>query len=197
MNSPLPKEKSIFWTHHDQEKAKIRYIRVLLVFQKRLDFLQAKEWFFLCFFRPCILGTFCRFIPCNLSCLREWHAHRIAGEAQGSEGYGRNDTTYKSLRYVSRVLEDTGRRTIHAVRTPKRGLTIIPDAVLQAVLDSFQAQHGDALPDLEPETRSTLREHVPKVSKREKRRTIEPDPFQHLRTATCPRLPKKRGRTRR
>ena len=27
-------------------RAKIPYIRVLLVFQKRLDFLQAKEWFF-------------------------------------------------------------------------------------------------------------------------------------------------------
>ena len=40
-----PKE-SIFWTHQDQEKAKIPYIRVRLVFQKRLDFLQAKELFF-------------------------------------------------------------------------------------------------------------------------------------------------------
>ena len=38
--------KCIFRTHQDQEKAKIPYIRVLLVFQKRLDFLQAKEWFF-------------------------------------------------------------------------------------------------------------------------------------------------------
>ena len=40
------------------------------MFQKRLDFLQAKEWFFWCFLTPCILGTFCRFIPCNLSRLR-------------------------------------------------------------------------------------------------------------------------------
>ena len=39
-------KKSIFWTHQDQVKAKNPYIRVLLVFQKRLDFLQAKEWFF-------------------------------------------------------------------------------------------------------------------------------------------------------
>ena len=60
-------KKCIFWTHQDQEKAKIPYIRVLLVFQKWLDFLQAKEWFFWCFLRPCILGNFCRFIPCNLS----------------------------------------------------------------------------------------------------------------------------------
>ena len=37
------------------------------MYQKRPDFLQAKEWFFSCFLRPCILGTFCRFIPCNLS----------------------------------------------------------------------------------------------------------------------------------
>ena len=47
--------------------AKIPYIRVLLVYQKRPDFLQVKEWFFSFFFRPCNLGTFCRFIPCNLS----------------------------------------------------------------------------------------------------------------------------------
>ena len=38
--------KCIFGTHQDQKKAKIPYIRVLLVFQKRLDFLQAQEWFF-------------------------------------------------------------------------------------------------------------------------------------------------------
>ena len=42
----IARKKTIFWTHQDQEKAKIPYIRVLLVFQKRLDFLQAKEWFF-------------------------------------------------------------------------------------------------------------------------------------------------------
>ena len=40
------------------------------MFQKRLDFLQAKTLFFGCFLMPCILGTFCRFIPCNLSRLR-------------------------------------------------------------------------------------------------------------------------------
>ena len=39
-------EKTFLWTHQDQEKAKIPYIRVLVVFQKRLDFLQAKEWLF-------------------------------------------------------------------------------------------------------------------------------------------------------
>ena len=41
------------------------------MYQRRPDFLQAKEWFFSCFLRPCILGTFCRFIPCNLSRLSE------------------------------------------------------------------------------------------------------------------------------
>ena len=35
-----------------------------------------------------------------------------------------------------------------------------PDAVLQAVLDSLQAHHGDALPELDPHTRNTIREHV-------------------------------------
>ena len=195
--------------------------------------------------------------------LQEWHAHRIAAAAQERERYGRNDTPYKSLRYVSRILEDTGRRTIHAVRTPE-GLPIPsdtdiiyftdasgtqqrtprsvappcasrgtrtastwnttgghhlwgvlprrtahhgrrrhrhtathddpapqhlgghgapyhprndPDAVLQAVLDSFEAQHGDALPELDPHTRNTIREHVPRVFNREQRRAIEHDPF--------------------
>ena len=109
--------------------------------------------------------------------LQEWHAHRIAAAAQERERYRRNDTPYKSLRYVSRILEDTGRRTIHAVRTPEGGLTNDPDADLQAVLDSFQAQHGDALPELDPHTRNTIREHVPWVFNREQRRAIEHDPF--------------------
>ena len=55
--------------------------------------------------------------------LQEWHAHCIAAAAQEHERYSRNDTAYKSLRYVSRILEDTGRRTFHAVRTPEGGLT--------------------------------------------------------------------------
>ena len=109
--------------------------------------------------------------------LQEWHAHRIAAAALERERYGRNNMPYKSLRYISRVLEDTGRRTIHAVRTPEGGLTNDPDAVLQAVLDSFQAQHGDALHELDPHTRSTIREHVPKVFNREEQHAIEHDPF--------------------
>ena len=109
--------------------------------------------------------------------LQEWHAHRIAAAAQERERYGSNDTPYKSLRYVSRILEDTGRRTIHAIRTPEGGLTNDPDAVLQAVLDSFQAQHGDALPELNPHTRNTIREHVPRVFNREQPRAVEHDPF--------------------
>ena len=109
--------------------------------------------------------------------LQEWHAHRIAAAAQERERYGGNETLYKSLRYVSCILEDTGRRTIHAVPTPEGGLTNDPDAVLQAVLDSFQAQHGDALPELDPHTRSTIREHVPRVFNREQRRAIEHNPF--------------------
>ena len=109
--------------------------------------------------------------------LQERHAHRIAAAAQERERYGRNDTPYKFLRYVSRILEDTGRRTIHGVRTPEGGLTNDPDAVLQAVLHSFQAQHGDALPHLDPHTRSTIREHVPRVFKPEQRGAIEHDPF--------------------
>ena len=36
--------------------------------------------------------------------LQEWHAHRIAAAAQEHQRYGRNDTPYKSLRYVSRIL---------------------------------------------------------------------------------------------
>ena len=109
--------------------------------------------------------------------LQEWHAHRIAAAAQERERYDRNDTPYKSLRFVSRILEETGRRTIHAVRIPEGGLTNDPDAILQAVLESFQAQGRDTLPELDPHTRSTIREHVPRVFNREQRRAIEHDPF--------------------
>ena len=109
--------------------------------------------------------------------LQEWHAHRKAAAAQESKRYGRNDTPYKSLQYVSRILEDTGRLTIHAVRNPEGGLTSNADAVLQAVQDSFQAQHGDALPELDPHTRSRIREHVPRIFNRKQRRAIEHDPF--------------------
>ena len=35
--------------------------------------------------------------------LQKWHAHRMAAAAQERERYGRNDTPYKSLRYVSRI----------------------------------------------------------------------------------------------
>ena len=129
--------------------------------------------------------------------LQEWHAQRIAAAAQERERYGRNDTLYKSLRYVSCILEDTGRRTIHAVRTPQGGLTNDPNSVLQAFLDSFQAQHGDAPPELDPHTRSTIREHVPRVFNRELRRAIEHDTFSiselqraldRLRRGSCPAL---------
>ena len=109
--------------------------------------------------------------------LQEGHCHRIAAAAQERKGYGGSDTAYKSLRYVSRVLEDAGHHTIHAVYTPEGGLTNDPDTILQAVLDSFQAQQGNALPELEPHTRSTIREHVPKVFNREQQRAIEHDPF--------------------
>ena len=42
----------------------------LLVFQKKLNFAQAKDCFFRFFLRSCISGTFCRFTTCNLSRLR-------------------------------------------------------------------------------------------------------------------------------
>ena len=82
--------------------------------------------------------------------LQELHARRIAAAAQERERYGRNDTPYKSLRYVSRILEDTGRRTIHAVRTAEGGFTNDPDIVLQAVLDSFQHSKGTPSPSSTP-----------------------------------------------
>ena len=63
------------------------------------------------------------------------------------------------------------------MRTPEGGLTNDPDTVLQVVLDCFQAQHGDALPKLDPHTRSTICEHVPRVFNGEQRRAIEHDPF--------------------
>ena len=67
------KEQSIAPKHaffgpiRTRKRAGILHMRVLLVFQKRLDFKQAKQCFFWCFMRPCISGSFCLFIPCNLS----------------------------------------------------------------------------------------------------------------------------------
>ena len=86
------------------KRAKIPYIRVLLVFEKRLDFLQAKEWFFPCFLRPCISGTFCRFIPCNLSrlrlCERRWRGRgglQKGGVGQAARVEDMGEATLKRL----------------------------------------------------------------------------------------------------
>ena len=73
----------------------------------------------------------CALLTTRCHLLQERHAQRIAADAEERERYGRNDTPYKSLRCVSRILEDTGRRTIHALRTPEGGLTNDPDAVLR------------------------------------------------------------------
>ena len=62
VQSIAPKN-AFFGPIRSKQRAQIPYIRVLLVFQKRLDFLQAEEWFFRCFLRPCILGTSSPFIP--------------------------------------------------------------------------------------------------------------------------------------
>ena len=78
------------------------------------------------------------------------------------------------------------------MRIPERGLTNDPDAVLQAVLDGFQAQHGDALPELDHHTRSTIREHVPKVFNREHQRAIEHHPFS-ISELQCALDPPKKG----
>ena len=82
LREALRKEQSIapknaFSGHiRTKKRAKIPDIRGLLVFQKRLVFLQAKKLFFRCFLRPCISDTFCLFIPCNLSRLSPiCHAH--------------------------------------------------------------------------------------------------------------------------
>ena len=101
----------------------------------------------------------------------------MAAAAQERQRYARNGTPQKSLRYISRILQDTGRRSIRAVRIPDGGLTSDRNTVLQDVLDSFQAQHGDALPTLDPHTRSTIRDNVPKVFNREQWRAIEDTPF--------------------
>ena len=104
----------------------------------------------------------------------------IPSALQHQPRYARNDTPYKSLLYISRVLEDAGRRTIHAVRTPYEGMTKHPDTVIRAVLDSFRAQHGDAQPELDPHTISTIRENVPLVFNRNQQRAIEHTRFSIL-----------------
>ena len=69
-----------------------------------------------------------------------------------------------------------GRGTPHLPRSAHGGLPNDPSTVLQAVLDSFQAHHGEALPELDSHTRRTIREHVPKVFNWEQRHAIEHDP---------------------
>ena len=76
--SIVPKN-GFFGPIRSQKRAQIPYIRALLVFQKRLGFLQAKEWVFRCFLRHCISGTFCSFIPCNLSRLSKGNMALLSG----------------------------------------------------------------------------------------------------------------------
>ena len=79
------------------------------MYQKRPDFLQAKEWFFSCFLRPCILGTFCRFILCNLSRLskgRCQHPHETAPvhrpSPPSSDGrYGKPDASVTGFTHAN------------------------------------------------------------------------------------------------
>ena len=49
------------------------------MFQKRLDFLQAKQWFSRCFLRPCISALSVLFIPCNLSRRSTGRVHWACG----------------------------------------------------------------------------------------------------------------------
>ena len=119
----------------------------------------------------------CVFLTTCCRELQEWHAQRMAAAAQEPERYGKKDTPYKSLRYVSCILEDTGCHIIHAVRTTDGGLTSDPDAVLRAVLDSIQAQHGDAFPTLHPHTRSTIHNNIPQVFNRQQRCGIQRTAF--------------------
>ena len=108
--------------------------------------------------------------------LQEWHAHRIAAAARERKRYRRNETPYKSLRYISRIREDTGRHTIRAVRPPKGGSPMTPTPSSRQSWTPSR-HNTDALPELDPHTGSTLREHVPRVFNREQGRAIEHDPF--------------------
>ena len=72
----IAKKKAFFGCIRTKKRANVPDISFLLVFQKRLEFLQAKQWFFWCLCRPCIWSTFCRFIPCNLSRLSVYGASR-------------------------------------------------------------------------------------------------------------------------
>ena len=80
------------------------------------------------------------------------------------------------MRYVSSIMEDTGHRTIRAARTSDGSLTSDPDALFHTVLNSFQAQHGEELPTLEPHTRRTIHNNVTKVVQRQQRRTSKYTP---------------------
>ena len=134
-------------------------------------------------------------LPTRSHQLQEWHAHRIAAAAQERERYGRYDTLYKSLQYISRVLEDTGRRTIHAVRNPRGG----PHQRSRRRPPGGPGQLPGTTRGRPPRARPPYQKHHPRTCAQglqpgtaSRHRTR---PLQHHRAATRPRPPKKGGRT--
>ena len=81
-------------------------------FRKRLDFLQAKEWLLVCFFRPLISGTFYRFIPCNLSRLSQGWIGHARGSMQGL-------LTKKHLGCIAQVSSEHQQNTMEVLSKPQ------------------------------------------------------------------------------
>ena len=73
MREALRKEESIvpkdafFEANRDQKKDQNYLHKSSFGISETACCLQAKEWFFRCFLRPCSWGTFCCFIPWHLS----------------------------------------------------------------------------------------------------------------------------------
>ena len=97
--------------------------------------------------------------------LREWHVRRAKELAQEQQRYFQNPQPYKSLKYVDKVLRETGHRGIKAVRLQDGAVTNDPKVVLEEVLNSFQHQHNTEDEELSVYTEELI-SHLPKLYNR-------------------------------
>ena len=94
--------------------------------------------------------------------LREWHVRRAKELAQEQQRYFQNPQSYKYLKYVDKVLGETGHRGIKAVRLQDGTVTNDPKVVLEEVLNSFQRQHNTEDGELSAYTEELI-SHLPKL----------------------------------
>ena len=97
--------------------------------------------------------------------LRQWHVRRAKEQAQEQQRYFQNLQPYKSLKYVDKVLGETGHRVIKAVRLQDSTVTNDPKVVLEEVLNRFQRQHNTEDEELSAYTEELI-SHLPKLYNR-------------------------------